>query len=98
MNNKQKIQVLVVCMLLCVLPVLKTQAQWVKSSSIINPHGQLAYPHPSAAYCSTGGGGELYKSVDSGETWLLAHDFGPFTTTQDVLFLNADTGFCSAIQ
>ena len=93
MSTKQKLQILMGCIILCVLPVLKTQAQWVKTNSFVNPNGQLAYPHPSAAYASRTGGGEIFKSVDSGKTWQLIHDFGPFTDTRNVLFLNADTGF-----
>lgn len=97
MNTKHCIQILLASILLCVLPVLNTNAQWVKkSNSGVSPNGKLSYPHPSAAYCShngNNGGGEIYKSVDSGDTWQMIHDFGSFTNTEHILFLNADTGF-----
>ena len=92
MSTKQKIQIIITSMLLCVVPILKTNAQWIKTNSFVSPHHNLAYPHPTAAYGS-GGSGEIYKSIDSGYSWNLIHDFGPFTTTQSILFLNADTGY-----
>ena len=93
MNTNRRIQIIVSCLLLFIMASLNVNAQWVKSNSTVSPNGYLSYPHPSAAYCSHNGGGEIYKSVDSGETWQLIHDFGPFTTTSNVLFINADTGF-----
>lgn len=92
MKIKQKIQIIVGCMLLCILPVLNAQAQWVKSDSNAINARTLAFSHPTAAYCG-GGGGNVYKSIDSGKTWQQLHDFGPFTTIRKIVFLNADTGF-----
>lgn len=100
MNTKQRIQIIIGCILLCVVPIINVNAQWVKTNSFVSPNGHLAYPHPSAAYCSNNGnagGGELFKSVDSGKTWQLIYNFGAFTSTERVVFLNADTGFVQQI-
>ena len=53
---------------------------------------EVEFPRLDAAYV-IGDLGVLHKSTDAGITWSVLHQFGPFSSLQDLQFMNADTGF-----
>ena len=70
--------------------------QWLESETISNSSlYEVEFPHPNSAYI-TGDFGLLYKSTDGGATWNQIYDFGPFSSLNDLNFINEDVGFVSA--
>ena len=71
------------------------RAQWIESSPINNSPRELSYPAQDTAYI-TGAIGELYQTLDGGETWSVIQNFGGFSSLHSPEFINGTTGFVSA--
>lgn len=84
--------------MLWIIPFSDAKSQWLESE-FVAPTSlfDVEFPSENAAYI-TGDLGSFFKSTDAGITWNSIYDFGPFNSVQDMIFINADTGFVSAFE
>lgn len=72
-----------------------SMAQWQTPAGNQSYYGELSYPAVDTAYI-TGTIGQLYQTLDGGETWDIIQEFGGFSSLHKPQFINGRLGFVNA--
>ena len=94
MKNKDRLLRKTALLILSVLLITPVFAQWKLAPNLpptMSGLTEVVFPAENAAYLC--GYEYVYKSNDGGLSWQSILDKGPFANFNNLLFINADTGF-----